>query len=120
MDNSELFHMLDLVCKHTYAQYQKKGISDEIFVATMKFCTRYLEEHYRNFGMYCFTMAWWFPRELAFLEFRVGELEYEFVQGAEREIHIHIPSDADLRKASVVAMVRSRRIYRKEHHCNVR
>lgn len=65
-----LWELLHLVCKHTYAQYQKKGISDEIFVATMKFCTRYLEEHYRNFGMYCFTMAWWFPRELAFYEFR--------------------------------------------------
>lgn len=102
-----LWELLHLVCKHTYAQYQKKGISDEIFVATMKFCTRYLEEHYRNFGMYCFTMAWWFPRELAFLEFRVGELEYEFVQGTEREIHIHIPSDADLRKASVVASIRA-------------
>lgn len=96
-----LWELLNIVREYTYKEYQKKNISDEIFIETMKFCTRCLREHYDNFGSYRFIMAWWFPRELAFEEFRVGALEYEFAQTDMREIYIHIPSDADLSRESV-------------------
>lgn len=39
---------MNIVCEYTYGEYQKKNISDEIFIETMKFCTRYLNEHLRN------------------------------------------------------------------------
>lgn len=40
-------------------------------------------------------------RYLALMEFRIGCLEYEFVEGDTNLISVHIPSDADLRKNSV-------------------
>ena len=40
--------------------------------------------------------GWWFPRQLSLQEFRVGCLEYEFVELEEKMISIHIPSVANL------------------------
>lgn len=110
-----LWELLNIVGEYTYEEYRKKDISDEIFVDTMKFCTRYLNEHQKNFVSYRFTMAWWFVRELAFLEFRVGALEYEFVDGEQREIHIHIPSDADFCEESVEASLNAFYKFRKQY-----
>lgn len=41
------------------------GIGDDIFTATMRFCTRFMEEHKKIYGDYAFEWAWWFPRQLA-------------------------------------------------------
>ena len=86
-----LWEMLDLVCQYSYGKYQEKGISDEIFIDTMKFITRFLEWDKKHSGEYKFTQAAWFPREIAVIEFRVGALEYEF---EDEDIAVHIPSDA--------------------------
>lgn len=91
-----LAEMLSVAC-HTYDVYQQLGIGDDIFIATMRFCTRFIEEHEKIHGHYAFEWAWWFPRQLAMQEFRVGELEYEFADGRERKIYIHIPSDARMK-----------------------
>ena len=85
----------------TYEKYKKMRIDDSVFTATMKFCTRFLEEHKKIYGAYAFTWAWWFPRQLALQEFRIGELEYEFISSDERKIYIHIPSDANLTPSAV-------------------
>ena len=45
----------------------------------------------------------------------MGELEYELVQEEQREIHIHIPSDADLRKPSVKSSLEKFYAFRKEY-----
>ena len=37
----------------------------------------------------------------ALAEYRIGALEYEFVDGEEREIAVHIPSDADMSVQSI-------------------
>ena len=88
-----LAEMLSAAC-HTYEAYQRMGIEEDIFIATMRFCTRFIEEHKKKCGEYAFEWAWWFVRQLAMQEFRLGELEYEFVNGDERRIYIHIPSGA--------------------------
>ena len=96
-----LWEQLNIVSSYTYQEYVKRGISLDIFVATMKFCTRFLYEHYRTFGTFKYVWAWWFPRQMSLNEFRIGALEYEFVDGEEREIAVHIPSDADMCSESI-------------------
>lgn len=88
-----LSELLQLACQ-TYKSYRAKGIGDTVFVSTMQFCTRFLEDHKKTHGNYAFEWAWWFVRELSMQEFRIGTLEYEFVDGEERRIYVHIPSDA--------------------------
>jgi hypothetical protein len=92
-----LFELLAYCSSETYEKYQGLGIDEEIFIATMKFCTRFINEHKRFYGNYAFTWAWWFPRQLTLSEFRIGELEFEFVNGEVPCIQIHIPSDANLK-----------------------
>lgn len=65
----------------THDRYLAAGVDNGIFADTMKFCTRFVEDHYRHHGSYAFTWGWWLPRQLSFNEFRVGALEYELVEG---------------------------------------
>lgn len=97
-----LWELLNIIGSYTYKEYMKRNISDDIFVATMKFCTRFLNEHYKNFHSYKFVWAWWFPRQISLSEFRIGALEYEFINSEDSEIAVHIPSDANLQKESVM------------------
>jgi hypothetical protein len=97
-----LAELLTYACE-TYGEYEKRGIERQIFVDTMKFCTRFIEEHKRLYGNYAFTWAWWFPRQITMKEFRIGALEYEFVNQESKQIQIHIPADADLSPESVQA-----------------
>lgn len=98
-----LWEMLDIVCRYSYEQYRKKGISDEIFIDTMKFITRFLKWDKKHSGEYKFTQAVWFPRQISAIEFRVGALEYEF---EEEDIAVHIPSDALFTKESVLSSLK--------------
>jgi hypothetical protein len=95
--------LLSCACK-TYESYREKEIPETVFVQTMKFCTRFIEEHKRIHGEYGFTWAWWFPRQLMMREFRVGELEFEFVCGdEEKAVFIHIPGDANMEEQHIRA-----------------
>lgn len=96
-----LWELLNIVCQYSYKEYQKREIPDGIFLETMKFCTRFLREYYQKFGTYQFIWAWWFPRQISLNEYRIGALEYELVDGEEREIAVHIPSDANMRIEAV-------------------
>ncbi|MBR1708660.1 MAG: DUF5596 domain-containing protein [Clostridia bacterium] len=91
-----LWEYLHLACL-TYERYQQMGIPDQVFIDTMKFITRYLNDAKATLGRFSFNAPTWFPRQLALEEFRVGTLEYEmaFTEGRQH-IYIHIPSDADL------------------------
>ena len=82
-----------------YTQYEIRNIPPEIYLDTMKFISRFLEQYKKVYGCYAFVWAWWFPRQLSLAEFRIGELEYE-MRGEEGkpQIFIHIPSDAVLEK----------------------
>lgn len=97
-----LWELLHIIRNYTYIEYVKREISEDIFVATMRFCTRFLKEHHQNFHTYKFVWAWWFPRQISLNEFRIGALEFELVNDEEKEIAIHIPTDADLQKEAVL------------------
>lgn len=109
-----LWEELNIACE-SYDEYVKRGISENIFVDTMKFCTRFLNEHKNTYDSYRYVWAWWFPRQLSLGEFRIGALEYELADGENREIYIHIPSDANLGKESVAASLNSFYDFRKTY-----
>jgi hypothetical protein len=92
--------------------YEKRGISEQIFTDTMRFCTRFVTEHDEVFGTYAFDLGWWFPREISLHEFRIGVLEYEmFEEEGKKLINVHIPSDADLGLESVRQSVHDARAF---------
>lgn len=111
-----LWELLNMVSSYSYGEYVRRNIPEDIFTATMKFCTRFLREHDRTFHTYKFVWAWWFPRQISLNEYRIGALEYEFVEGEDREIAVHIPSDADLRKASVAQSIKEFYEFRKKYY----
>lgn len=84
-------------------QYENEGISEKIFIDTMKCFPRFLRENKAEFGEYSFDRAFWTGRQLSLRLFRIGELEYEKGASAdgEKEISVHIPSDAVLTAAKV-------------------
>lgn len=80
-----------------YSKYDEIGISKEIFIATMKFFTRFLQDHKDRHGSYHYVWAWWAVRQISMVEFRIGELEYEMRMENDRNfIDIHIPADAHI------------------------
>ncbi|MBQ9325553.1 MAG: DUF5596 domain-containing protein [Clostridia bacterium] len=98
----------------SFEEYRKRGIGQDIFQATMRFSTRYLNDALKQTGRYQFIAPWWFPRELSLVEFRVGTLEYEFFEeNGNRMIQIHIPSDADLSPVSLDASLEAFENFRK-------
>lgn len=111
-----LWELLHIVSSYSYDEYGKRGISKDIFVDTMKFCTRFLEERYKTYQDYHFVWAWWFPRQISLREYRIGALEYEFVDGEDREVAIHIPSDADLGEESVARSIKDFSQFRKSYY----
>lgn len=44
-----LWELLNIIGNYSYKEYVKRNISEDIFVATMKFCTRFLNEHYKTY-----------------------------------------------------------------------
>ncbi len=96
-----LWEMLNLACE-SYIEYEKKKIPIEIYIETMKFCTRFIKDYKRVYGEYKFVWAWWFPRQLSLQEFRIGCLEYEFIESDKKIISIHIPSDAILKEKKIL------------------
>ena len=113
-----LWEQLDILCCYTYGEYVEQGIGEDIFAATMKFCTRFLYEHHAVWGTFKYVWAWWFPRQMTLQEIRFGALEYEFVDGREREVAIHIPSDADMSMDSIQASLAAFYSFRKTYHAD--
>ena len=96
-DGSKILSVMLLCALRTHNEYCRFGISEKIFSDTIKFCTRFVKEHYDVYGVYSFTWAWWFPRQLSMREFRIGSFEYEMISDkGNRLINIHIPADADM------------------------
>lgn len=81
--------------------YRQRGISDEIYVATMGFFSRTVKEGRQERGEYCFPTRTWGIRQLQLREFRLGTLEFEKTPAG--TIEIHIPSDSDLAQAQRLA-----------------
>ena len=96
--------MLRAACEARF-RYHALGISDDVFVTTMRCFTRFVGEHRVSYGRYGFDRDFWTIRQLSLRLFRLGELEYELADQPEdvpaqaptpRVVNVHIPSDAQL------------------------
>lgn len=111
-DGSKMLTFMLLRAVETHKEYEKKGISETIFTDTMKFCSRFVEEHYKVHGIYAFTWGWWFPRQLSLREFRIGALEFEMIEKEDKKlINIHIPADADMGRESLRKSYEDARVF---------
>lgn len=100
-----------------YDVYEKKGISRETYIATMKCYTRFIQETYKMTGKLCFDRYWWTTRQAGCHLYRLGELEYETVPvGKETVIEMHIPSDADFSPSAVDASIEMARGFFGEYY----
>jgi len=80
------------------AEYDRLGISEEIYVASMAAFSRFVREHLESYGCYGFDRGSWTPRQVSSRLFRIGQLEYELTTlDAEPVVSLHIPTDVDLR-----------------------
>ncbi len=96
----------------SYEMYRRHGISEEIYIATIKGFTLVLHENFVAFHKLTFDRLWWMGRLLSLVLFRIGELEYEmFSENKTPMISIHIPSDAKLSHADE-SIVESRDFFR--------
>ena len=75
--------------------YVQKGISDYIFIDTMKCFSRFIREHFGQHDHYGFDRSYWTWRQLSLLLFRLGTLEFEIkILEGTNVLSVHIPSDA--------------------------
>ena len=85
-----------------YGKYKDLGISDEIYVGTMKFFSRFLYSYNEIYGEYKYVWGWWAVRQISMQEFRISDLEYEMtMQEGKKLISIHIPSDANMTSSNL-------------------
>ena len=120
-DGMKLFVAQSMEALLALREYGERGIGRGIFTATMEFLARFSEVVYVRRGCVEWRWGWWFPRQLALREFRLGALEYEMTEGAafggkpaggdRRRIFLHIPADADLSDGAVDASVAEARAF---------
>ena len=90
-----------------YSIYQEKGISDDIYFATMKCFPRFVDETYRMTSGWSFDRYWWTTRQAGCHLFRIGELEYEMKHIEDNTaVGIHIPSDANFCPSAIEQSLR--------------
>ena len=92
----------------TYENYHQKGISEKIFVDTMKCFTRYTQECKVRRGYYEFDRAFWTYRQSSMVLFRLGQLEFEMKKNEEgkKVVAVHIPSDSKITPENVDAALK--------------
>lgn len=82
----------------TKDEYNRLGISEEIYVDTMAAFSRFVREHMESYGRYGFDRGFWTPRQVSAKLFRIGQLEYELTtRDGKKIISLHIPTDVNLR-----------------------
>lgn len=97
----------------TRNRWLEKGISDRIFLDTMGCYRRFLSEAVKKTGRLYFDRGWWTYRQLSMVLFRIGQLEYE-LSGDQKNISVHIPSDACIAPSEVDASLTQAREFLKE------
>ncbi len=90
--------------RRAYDRYRTMGIEADIYIATMRCFSRFLQECERKNGRMFFDRAWWTYRQISMTLFRLGALEFELESHeGKNAIAVHIPSDASLRAEAVDA-----------------
>ncbi len=92
--NELYFHLKKSLENAEYGPW--KNIPEDIFVTTMGCFSRFVKEHLVSYGCYGFDRGFWTMRQVNAKLFRIGELEYEMEDGDNKNIQMHIPSDARL------------------------
>ncbi len=96
------------------ARLEKMGLGMDVFLATARVFTRFVNEHMASFGRYGFDRCWWTWRQTAGLLVRLGVLEFERIDcysgpefsGLHREqpvIGLHIPGGSKLTDEGIQA-----------------
>ncbi len=94
------------VVRRQYDVFMEMGISEEIFVDTMKAYTRFVNEHFAKYKEYVYDRDGWSYRQASMDLFRIGVLEYEFLLlNDEKVLSVHIPSDASMKADNVTASI---------------
>ena len=116
-DNIKILACMLKASADVYEIYKEKGIGDDIYFATMRCYTRFIDETYKMTGRLYFDRYWWTSRQAGCHLFRLGELEYEMkpIDG-EKTIEIHIPSDADLSPSAVNSSLESAKRFFAAHY----
>lgn len=97
-----------------YDKYKKKEIDLKIYIDTFKCYSRFIKESKKATSKYVFDRYYWTYRFSEFKLFRIGELEYE-VKRKEKEISIHIPSDASLKEEDVNKSIQDAKLFFKKY-----
>lgn len=101
-DHSKILACMLKASADAWEIYRARGILDDIYDATMRCYTRFIDETYRMTGRAEFDRYWWTTRQAGCHLFRIGELEYEIrPAGQKKVIDMHIPSDADFSPSAV-------------------
>lgn len=96
------------------ARLEKMGLGMDVFLATARVFTRFVNEHKASFGRYGFDRWWWTWRQTSGLLVRLGALEFERIDrydgpefaGLHKDqpvIGLHIPGGARLSDESIAA-----------------
>lgn len=101
-DNIKILTCMLKASADAYEIYKAKGISDNVYIDTMKCYTRFFNETHKMTGRLYFDRYWWTARQAGCHLLRIGELEYEMKHIDDKiVIGIHIPSDADFSPCAV-------------------
>lgn len=98
-ENLSILSVYLLAALKTFEKYQEKGIDEDIFIDTMKCFTRFISECEIKTGKLYFDRGFWTYRQTNMSLFRIGVLEYEFLD--DNKVSIHIPSDSVLTKDNI-------------------
>lgn len=116
-DNIKILSCMLKASADVYDIYQAKGISNEVYFATMKCYPRFISETYQMTGKLYFDRYWWTTRQAGCHLFRIGELEYEMKHNEDKiVIDIHIPSDVDFSPPAIDESLANARQLFSEHY----
>ncbi len=116
-DNIKILACMLKASVDIYDIYKAKGINYEIYFATMKCYTRFIDETCKMTGKIYFDRYWWTARQAGCNLFRIGTLEYEMKHIDDKVvIGLHIPSDADFSPSSVDESLTNAKTFFAEHY----
>ena len=104
LDDIDLLLLNLFAAQAAKAEYTKRGIPQDVYDATMGCFSRFINETYASKGIYTFDRHFWTYRQTSLRLFRLGTLEYEFIDG---DAAVHIPSDASLSPKNVEESLRA-------------
>ena len=115
-DGTKILSVMLQAALRAHEEYNKRGIPEEIFFTTMGCFPRFIGEHRESFGTYGFDRWWWTGRQTSLSLFRIGALEFELCEKeTEKQISVHIPSDADLSDGEVDESLKNARAFLKKY-----